>query len=323
MTTKNKLLEILNKNKEVFVSGQEIAEQLNISRTAVWKAIKTLKDDGYKIESVRNNGYKLSSANNILSDIEIKNNLLSKYKNFDIKIFKVTDSTNKQAKKLIAENLFDNGTTLIADEQTDGKGRFGRSFFSPKSTGIYLSTIIKMPLKLQDISLVTIISALAVCRAVKKLTKAKPQIKWINDIYINGKKVCGILTEAVSSFETKTADAVVAGIGVNLKTNFFPEELREKAGCVSNENISRNVFAAEILNNLFSLAENIYDKQIIEEYKNLSLVLNKEIKFLSDDTVITAKAADINDKGNLIVKLSDGKTAVLESGEISIRRLKD
>lgn len=321
MTTKSNLLEILNKSKGNFISGQEIAEQLNISRTAVWKAVKSLRDEGYKIDSVQNNGYKLSEDNDVLSDVEIKNSLLPKYKNFDIKIFKTIDSTNKQAKKLIAENVFDNGTTLIADEQTDGKGRFGRSFFSPKSTGIYLSTIIKMPLKLQDVSLVTIVSALAVCRTIAKLTSAKPQIKWINDIYIEGKKVCGILTEAVSNFETQTVDAVVAGIGVNLKTNIFPEELKEKAGCITKENISRNIFVAGILNNLFSLTENIYDKKIIEEYKNLSLVLNKEIKYLSGDTVITATAVDINDKGNLIVKDSDGNLSVLESGEISIKLL--
>ena len=257
--------------------------------------------------------------NDILSDIEIRNNLLSKYKNFDIRIFEVVDSTNIQAKKIIAKKVFDNGTTLIADEQTDGKGRFGRSFFSPKSTGIYLSTIIKKTLKLQDVSLITIISALAVCKVIAKLTSSKPQIKWINDIYVDGKKVCGILTEAVSNFETQTTDAIVAGIGVNLKTSFFPEELKEKAGCVTEGNVSRNIFIAEFLNNLFSLAENIYDKKIIEEYKELSLVLNKEIKYLSGDTVITAKAVDINEKGNLIVQYADGTKDILESGEISIK----
>ncbi len=319
MKTKEQLLNILNKNKGEFISGQDIAKELQISRTAVWKAVRSLKNDGYSIDSLQNGGYKFSSKNNILSDIEIRNNLSDEYKKFDIKIFKTIDSTNKQAKKLIAENLFNNGTTLVADEQTDGKGRFGRSFFSPKSTGIYLSTILKMPLRLQDISLITIISALAVCRAVKKLTDSVPEIKWINDIYVNGKKVCGILTEAVSNFETQTVDAVVVGIGVNLKTKLFPEELRKKAGCVTKENVSRNVFIAEILNNLFRLAGNIYDKKIIEEYKKLSLVLNKKIKYLSNGTVVTATAVDINEKGNLLVKDSFGNIKILESGEISIK----
>ena len=318
MKTKEKLLLILDKNKGNFVSGQEIAEQLQVSRTAVWKAIKTLKYDGYKIESVKNNGYKLSSENDILSEGEIRNNLFEKYKNFVIKIFKSTDSTNKQAKKLIAENTFENGTVLIADEQTEGKGRFGRKFFSPKGTGIYLSTIIKSNIKVQDISLIAVVSALAVCRSIKNLTKLNPQIKWINDVYINGKKVCGILTEAVSNFETQTADAVVVGIGINLKTKLFPEELKEKAGYITTDNISRNVFVAEVLNNLFSLTENLFDKKIIEDYKKFSFVLKKEIKYLSGDTVIKATAVDINDKGNLVVEDSNGKKSVLESGEISI-----
>lgn len=257
--------------------------------------------------------------NNILSDTEIKKYLLPKYKSFSIKIFEVIDSTNIQAKRLIAEKTFDNGTTLVANEQTGGIGRFGRSFFSPKSTGIYFSTIIKNSLKLEDVSLITIISALAVCRTIQKLTNAKPQIKWINDIYIDGKKVCGILTEAVSNLKTQTAEAVIVGIGINLKTKIFPEELKEKAGFVTEENISRNVFIAEVLNNLFSLSENIFDKKIIEEYKKLSFVLNKEIKYLSDGIVISATAVDINDRGNLIVRYNDGTISMLEAGEISIK----
>ncbi len=254
----------------------------------------------------------------ILSDTEIKNNLLPEYKYFDIKIFKVTDSTNKQAKELIAKNAFENGTTLVADEQTDGKGRFGKSFFSPKGTGIYFSTIIKAPIKLQNISLVTIISALSVCKAIAKLTKSKPQIKWINDIYVNGKKVCGILTETISNFETQIADAVIVGIGINLKTKFFPNELKDKAGFVTTENVCRNFFIAEILNNLFSLVKDISNKKVIEEYKRLSFVLNKKIKYLSKDTIITARAVDINERGNLVVKDSGGKISALESGEVSL-----
>ncbi len=321
MCTRNKILEILKQKKGIFVSGQHIAASLKISRTAIWKAVKTLKDDGFKIESVRNNGYKLLSDNDVLSETEIKKNLLPEYKNFNIKIYKTIDSTNNFAKKLIALNDFKNGTTIISNEQTAGRGRFARSFFSPADTGIYLSTIIKMQLKLSDVSLITVISALSVCKAITKLTGIKPEIKWINDIFINGKKVCGILTEAVSDFETQTSNAIVAGIGINVSTgkNLFPKELQNKATSVGSKNLSRNLFIAEIINDFYLRLKDIRDKKIIEEYKSLSLVLNKEIKYLKDETVITARAVDINDKGNLVVQDKADKISVLEAGEISVK----
>lgn len=320
MGTRDKILEILEKNKGKFVSGQHMAENLKISRTAIWKAINFLKLDGYKIISVRNNGYKLSQNNDILSESEIKKNLLTDNKKINIQIFKTIDSTNNLAKKIIASNSFENATAIIANEQTSGRGRFARTFFSPANTGIYMSIILKTKIKLSDVSLITIISALSVCKAIQKLTTLKPRIKWINDIFTNGKKVCGILTEAISDFETLTTQAVVVGIGINVSTkkNDFPEELQNKVTSIATKNLSRNVFIAEILNNLFSFFENIYKKEIIEEYKSLSLVLNKKIKYLKDDTVMTATAIDINDKGNLIVKDDYDKISVIEAGEISI-----
>ena len=320
MSTRDKILEILENDKGKFVSGQHIAENLKISRTAIWKAIKILKHDGYRIISVRNNGYKLSQNNDILSEIEIKKNLLADYKKTNIQIFKTIDSTNNLAKKIIASNSFENATTIIANEQTSGRGRFARTFFSPANTGIYMSTILKTKMKLSDVSLITVISALSVCRAIKKLTNIKPEIKWINDIFIDGKKVCGILTEAVSDFETLTTQAVVVGIGINVSTkkNDFPEEIQNKVISVATKNLSRNVFIAEILNNLFSFFKDINKKEIIEEYKSLSLVLNKKIKYLKDETVMTATAIDINDKGNLIVKDNYDKVSVIEAGEISV-----
>lgn len=256
---------------------------------------------------------------NDLSEQEIKQNLLDNYKNFDIKVFDILPSTNDFAKKLINSNNFNNGTTIISNEQTKGRGRFARNFYSPANTGIYFSTILKKSLPIQDVSLITIISALTVCKAIKKLTKLEPKIKWINDIYLNGKKICGILVENVSDNTNLKSKGIVVGIGINISTRIFPKDIENKAGSIMCSSLSRNKLIAEILNNLFEIAENIYNKKIIEEYKELSLVLNKEITYIRDNKTYISTAIDINCAGNLIVKDSNNNISILECEEISIK----
>ena len=255
---------------------------------------------------------------NDLSEQEIKQNLLEQYKNFDIRIFDILSSTNDFAKDLINSNKFTDGTTIIANTQTGGRGRFARTFFSPANTGIYFSTILEKSLPLKDVSLITLISAIAVCRAITRLTNFNPQIKWINDIYLNNKKICGILVENICDFNNMKSKAIVSGIGINISTENFPEDIQDKAGSIMCNDLSRNKLIAEILNNLFDLSENIYNKKIIEEYKSLSLVLNKEITYTKDNKIYTATAIDINDTGNLIVMDDNNNISVLESEEISI-----
>lgn len=255
---------------------------------------------------------------NFLSEQEIKQNLSDNCKNFDIKIFDTLSSTNDFAKEIINSNSFKHGTTIIANSQTNGRGRFAKTFFSPANTGIYFSTILKKVLPIKDISLITIISAVAVCNAIKKLTKLEPKIKWINDIYLNGKKICGILVENVSDFTNLKSKGIVIGIGINISTENFPKDIEGKAGSIMIENLSRNKLVAEILNNIFDLSEDIYNKKIIEEYKILSLVLNKKITYTKNKKVYTATAVDINNAGNLIVKDDNNNISVLECEEISI-----
>ena len=259
--------------------------------------------------------------NNSLSEQEIKQNLLDNYKNFDIQIFDSLSSTNDFAKDIINSSNFIHGTTIIANSQTSGRGRFARTFFSPANTGIYFSTILKKSLPIKDVSLITLISAVAVCKAIKKLTNLNPKIKWINDVYLNDKKICGILVENICDFNNLQSKAIVSGVGINISTKDFPEDIQNNAGSIMFNDLSRNKLIAEILNNLFDLSQDIDSKKIIEEYKSLSLVLNKEITYTKDNKTYTATAIDINDAGNLIVKDNNNNISALECEEISINTI--
>ena len=254
---------------------------------------------------------------NSLSEQEIKQNLLDNYKNFDIQIFGTLSSTNDFTKELINSNNFAHGTTIIANSQTKGRGRFARTFFSPADTGIYFSTILKKSLPIKDVSLITIISAIAVCKSISKLTGLNPKIKWINDIYLDGKKICGILVENICDFNNIQSKAIVSGIGININTKDFPKDIQDKAVSIMCTSLSRNKLIAEVLNNLFDLSEDVYNKQIIEEYKSLSLVLNKKISYIKDNKNYTATAIDINDSGNLIVRDSNNNIDILECEEVT------
>jgi len=324
MRLKNKIIEILEKNRDCSISGQELADKLSVSRTAVWKTIQSLEKDGYIIDASTNKGYKLNENSDIISYEGIKIFLSEKYKKFTVQIYKILDSTNTYAKKIIIDGA-KHGTIIIANEQKAGRGRFGRTFFSPADTGIYLSIILKPQKKISDTSLITIAAAVAVCDTIKKTTCSEPKIKWVNDIFLNGKKICGILTEAVSDFESGIVESAVTGIGINIKTaeERFPEDLRRTASSLFPENISRNQIIAELINNFFELYENLSDKNLIERYKEYSLVLGKEITYFKDDKTQTGTAVDINENGNLIIKDKNKKTSVLESGEVTLNSKKD
>jgi BirA family biotin operon repressor/biotin-[acetyl-CoA-carboxylase] ligase len=257
-------------------------------------------------------------TDNKLSEQKIKQNLLDNYKNFDIKIFDTLSSTNDFAKDIVNSNNFTNGTTIIANSQTGGRGRFARNFFSPADTGIYFSIILKKALPIKDVSLITIVSAVAVCKAITKLTNLNPKIKWINDVYLNGKKICGILVENICDFTNMQSKAIVSGIGINISTKNFPKDIENKAGSILCNNLSRNKLIAEILNNLFELSEDVYSKKIIEEYKSLSLVLNKKISYTKGNKTYTATVIDINNTGNLIIKDDLNNISILECEEVSV-----
>ena len=305
------------------ISGETIASQLNISRAAVCKNIKHLKEEGYQIEAATNRGYILSSVSDIISKEGILPFLLDQYKNIPIETFKTIDSTNLYAKRLAVDGA-ESGTCVIAEEQTKGRGRRGRDFYSPKGYGIYMSLILRLNLNLLDSVLITTAASVAVSRAIESVTTISPKIKWVNDLYVNGKKVCGILTEAVTDFETGTIDSVVLGIGINFYQNpdGFPDELTQKAGALFGQkptHITRNQLCAAIINEMLNIVQSLSTRAYLSEYKERCLVLNQKIAVITINGSRLATALDIDSNGGLIVRYEDGQLDTLNSGEITIR----
>lgn len=312
MSTRDEVLGYLSETED-YISGEKLAQKTGKSRAAIWKAIKALQKDGIKIDAVTNRGYKLEKGNDILSAGTIRANV-----DFDTKVlfYDSIDSTNTQAKRLINEGETGN-MLLVAKEQTAGRGRQGKSFYSPADTGIYLSFVTHPMDSLQSAVTATTAAAVAVCRALEKLTDKKPKIKWVNDVYIDGKKICGILTEAVTDFETQTVTSVIIGIGVNITTQTFPDDVTN-AGAISC-NVSRAALAAEIANQLNKINTGRYE-DFISYYRSHSMIIGEKINFIKNGESTPATAVAIDSRGGLEVELADGSHTVLRSGEISIRK---
>lgn len=322
---KENIISILESNKGLFISGEKIANDLNVSRTAIWKAIKSLKNDGYNIHSVSNKGYALSKETDILSSKVIKNNMLKYADKFNFIIHKTVASTNIIAREL-AINGAESGTVVIAEEQTSGYGRNGKSFFSPYGTGIYMSIILnlKKEKKIFNSSFITTAAAMAVSKSIEEISNENTQIKWVNDVFINGKKVCGILTEGAFSFEDGKLDYAVIGIGVNV--NFpkdgFPKELNNIAASINSKNNAnsntksdiRNILVAKILENLYDYYFN--DVNFYEEYKKRSFLIGKKVSININNKEHIVKVLDIDKTFALVAKFQDGKIDKIVSGSI-------
>ena len=323
MSVKNNILHILESNKGKTVSGQELADMLEVSRTAVWKAINSLKVEGYSIESTPNKGYSLAESSDVLSAEGIRLYLNEEFKNIPITVHKTIGSTNTEAKILAVQNA-QHGTTIVSEEQTKGRGRFGRDFFSPSDSGIYMSIILKPELNIENSVLITSAAAVVVCNAIEKFTSVSPKIKWVNDIFIDNKKICGILTEAVTNFESGMLDCVVVGIGINVKTKNedFPMELQNKAGSIfiDDDSFIRNQLTAEIINNVLKISKKLEDKDFMPAYKQRSMILRENILYKKNNNWHEGYASDIDDYGGLIVFTADGQKITLNSGEVSIKK---
>lgn len=324
MSIKSNLLTELEKNKGELVSGGDLAKALQVSRTSIWKHIQELRKEGYEINGIPNKGYYLSNNTDLISNEGIKTYLKKDYCNIPIYAFKTLKSTNETAKQL-ALNGAKHGTVVISEEQTGGKGRMGRKFYSPANSGIYMSIILRPNLNCSDSVLITTASSVAVCRAIEKLTKVPVKIKWINDIILKNKKIGGILTEAVTNFENYNIEYVVIGIGINFDTaqNSFPTEIQDIASSLftkENKSTSRNQLCAEVINEILWIIDNLKDCNFIKEYKERSIILNKNIYFIIKGQATKGKAIDINDDGSLVVRKENNEIVVLNSGEISIRK---
>lgn len=320
MTVKSRLLEILERQKGEVLSGEKLAEELNCTRAAIWKAVKSLREEGYEIEAGQNKGYMLAKANDRLSVEAIRPFLLSP--DVYIKVYQEVDSTNRAAKTAAVSGEAGHGSFVLAGCQTEGRGRRGRSFYSPQDAGIYLSVILEPKGNLRESLFLTAEAAVAVYKAVKKVTGIELNIKWVNDLYHNGKKVCGILTEAVTDFESGNIEFAVVGIGLNLFESDagYPEELKGIAGGLyessdTAEKIDRSRLAAEIVNALLNETEEL---RLPQEYIEHNIVPGREICISDGDTIRQAKALEICPDGRLKVEESDGSVSVLSYGEVSL-----
>lgn len=323
MGTKEKILTLFENNKGVYFSGEDIAERLSISRTAVWKAVKTLRNDGYRIDAIQNKGYCLSMETDILSVQGIQKYLKPICAGLELQVFPTLNSTNALVREKAASGQAE-GYTVIANTQTNGRGRSGRNFFSPADTGIYMSLLLR-PIRYssQQAVKLTTMAAVAVCEAIEVISEKKAQIKWVNDIFLEGKKVCGILTEASFGIENGFLEYAVLGIGINvfLPTGGFPNEIKDIAGAVfyENRNDGKNRLAAEVLNRFMTYYLNPQDTTYVDSYRSRNFVIGKEIQVLCPDCTKKAVALDIDEDCRLIVEYEDGKKESLYSGEINIK----
>lgn len=315
---KNEIIKLLEENRNKSISGQEIANAFGVTRASVHKAIEQIRKDGFSVEAVTNKGYRLSEGDDVLSEEGIQVYLDKQYKQNRLFVFDSVSSTNTIAKQKAMTEECCHGDVVIANEQFAGRGRLGRSFYSPSDAGIYMSFILKPNMLLGDATIFTVTAAVAVCLAIEKATSMKPMIKWVNDIFIDGKKVCGILSEAVSNFETQIVESVVVGIGVNVKTCNFPIEIKNVATAIDQSGLLRNRLTAEIINFFMKISGELDKEWIIKEYKSRSLVINKEITYLQGKNQCKAIVLDLNGEGNLVVKNHKNEVKVLKSGEISI-----
>jgi BirA family transcriptional regulator, biotin operon repressor / biotin---[acetyl-CoA-carboxylase] ligase len=318
MPLRSDILKELEANRDKYLSGQYLAEKFGVSRNAVWKTINILKTDSYDILSVSNKGYRLADRCDLLSAEGIHSSLTGKYKDLSVFSYKEVDSTNNEAKRLIASG-FDRAALITAESQTAGRGRYGRTFYSPEQTGIYMTMVIHPKIDIYNAVSITTAASVAVVRAIETLTNAKPQIKWVNDIYLDNKKLCGILTEAVTGFESGITQSIIIGIGININTVNFPADIAGIAVSLNPDGITRNKLTAEIAKNILDISENLSDKSYLDEYRAHSLVLEKYITYYKNGDAYNAKAVAVDDAGGLVVMDDNGLTEVLRSGEISIR----
>lgn len=326
---RKKIIEILRKNFYNHVSGERLSEELGVSRTAVWKNINTLKGEGYIIESLPRKGYILRETPDILSEIEIQNGLDTKILGKEILHYDSISSTNDIAKEWALKKEKE-GLVIIGEEQLKGRGRRGRNWESPKGTGIWMSILLRPDISPKDGPKFTLLSAVAVTKAIKEVTGIEGKIKWPNDIIINNKKVCGILTEM--NAEIDFINYVIIGIGINVNgaREDFPKEVQHRAislSQVKGELVSRKEIVRKILENIenyyLEFIQSMDFSDILEEWKGLSCNLGKEVRAIVKGREIIGQAIDINKDGSLILKTKDGEAVEIIYGDVKVRGIDD
>ncbi len=361
MTTKQKVHALLTDADRGYVSGEDLAGLCGVSRTAIWKAIASLREDGCVVDAVTNRGYRITSEPDVLDSEEIAKELKRLGTEPGVVCaFKTIDSTNTEAKRRAAEagafrgpdgTLTKAGALLhralfASGEQTAGRGRMGRPFVSPSGTGVYFSLVFSPSRGVENPSLMTATAAVAVCRAVECCYGVPCEIKWVNDVFAGGKKICGILTEGISNFETGRIEAAIVGIGINIKEGSFPPKLARVAGSIEgacaakntaaardgsntdkSNTVTRNELVAHVVHELLA-AYDAADKgddgysAVIAEYRKRSFLIGQTL-FVNpaagmSGTPYRAKVLDVDDGAGLVVQLENGTKRTLHSGEVSL-----
>lgn len=319
ISVRDQILFQLYQNKGSYISGEKLASDLCVSRNAISKSVAKLKKQGFRIDAVTNKGYALDASDDKLSEAGIRVYLNENYPDFKpgtFIVYDLTDSTNSEAKRLIVKGAA-HGTVVISDAQTNGRGRMSRNFYSPAGTGLYMTLIVNPDFDISKAVLVTAMAAVASARAISTICGIETDIKWVNDLYLKNKKVAGILTEAVSNFETGVIESVIIGIGININEpeNGFPSDIKDKAGGLS-QPCNRNALAGELTHNIMTMLETIEERKFISEYKDRNMVLNRNIQIARTGEKV--KAVDISCDAGLVVQHADGTLDTLSTGEISI-----
>ncbi|MBR2945035.1 MAG: biotin--[Clostridia bacterium] len=319
MSLKESVLKILNEHKGTLVSGGELAKALGVSRNSVWKMVNALKAEGYDITSHPKHGYTISSSANVFNACEVKKNLNNHHKLY---FYDVASSSNDIAKAM-AQNGEAEGSVVVVKSQTSGKGRMGRRFISSSENGLYFTMILRPRLPAGESLNLTVLGAVALSEAIEKTSGVQTQIKWVNDIYINGKKCAGILSEAQLNFESGMLDYLVIGMGINITPpqGGFDDEISNIATSIYENNAPcgyKSQLLAEIINTFFDYYQRIDDKSFIDAYRNKSNLIGKAVDVYQGDKVISGVAVDIDNDARLIVKVGD-KIIPFNSGEARVR----
>lgn len=319
MNLQEKIYKKLDGLRGKSISGEELAAEFGVSRAAVWKAIKSLQKEGFEIQAATNRGYSLLPQNDLLTASGIEKFLKTP---FFLQVLEKTGSTNDEAKRL-AQSGAPEWTAVIAEEQSEGRGRFSRSFYSPRGAGLYMSVVLRPKFSAADTLFITTSAAVAVCEAIERVSGEKCSVKWVNDVYMRGKKVCGILTEASFNVESGGLDYAVVGIGINVKECAFPPELESVATSVFRRGEylpeTRAKLAAALLESFRRYYDAIPERSFYAEYKRRSFILGKRVSVSSGSVTGEGVAAGLDENCFLEVRFDNGEVKKLSSGEVSVR----
>lgn len=311
------------RERDDYVSGQEICEHFGVSRTAVWKAIGQLKKEGYRIEAVQNRGYLLLPEEEMYGRNELESRLETRWAGRPLRYYDKLSSTNLQA-KLDAENGAPQGALIVADMQTAGRGRRGRAWSSPAGMNVYFTLILKPDFPVEMASMVTLVMGLAVAEGIRETCGVEARIKWPNDIVIKGRKVCGMLAEM--STERDFIHYVVIGVGINVKQQEFVPEIADMATCLEQE-CGEPVSRARLVANVMKSFEAYYERfeqdgnleGFLEKYNGMLAGIGGEVRVLDPKGEFQGVSRGINGTGELLVEREDGTLEAVYAGEVSVR----